>query len=65
MIGGTTMWAGPVIGALLLGTAQQIANVTISSELNLLIVGLVLVLFVTLAPEGIVGLVRKYFGRGR
>ncbi len=65
MIGGTTMWAGPVIGALLLGTAQQIANVTISSELNLLIVGVVLVLFVTLAPEGIVGLVRKYFGRGK
>ena len=65
MIGGTTMWAGPVIGAVLLGTAQQIANVTISSELNLLIVGLVLVLFVTLAPEGIIGLVRKYFWRDR
>ena len=65
MIGGTTMWAGPVIGAVLLGTAQQVANVTISSELNLLMVGLVLVLFVTLAPEGIIGLVRKYFGRGR
>lgn len=65
MIGGTTTWVGPVIGALLLGTAQQVANVTISSELNLLIVGLVLVLFVTLAPEGIVGLVRKYFGRRR
>ena len=65
MIGGTTMWAGPLVGALLLGTAQQIANVTISSELNLLIVGVVLVLFVTLAPEGIVGLVRKYARRGR
>ncbi len=65
MIGGTTMWAGPLVGALLLGTAQQIANVTISSELNLLIVGVVLVFFVTMAPEGIVGLFRKYLGRGR
>ncbi len=65
MIGGTTMWAGPLVGALLLGTAQQIANVTISSELNLLIVGVVLVLFVTLAPEGVVGLFRKYSGRDK
>jgi branched-chain amino acid transport system permease protein len=59
MIGGTTTWIGPVIGAVLLGTAQQVATVTISSELNLLIVGVVLVLFVVLAPEGIVGLVRR------
>ena len=48
-----------MIGAVLLGTAQQIATVTISSELNLLIVGVVLVAFVILAPEGIVGLVRR------
>src|SRR5690242_20596662 len=59
MIGGTATWLGPVIGAVLLGSAQQIATVTISSELNLLIVGVVLVLFVVLAPEGLLGLVRK------
>jgi len=59
MIGGTTTWMGPVVGAALLGTAQQVATVTISSELNLLIVGVVLVAFVILAPQGIVGLVRK------
>ena len=63
MIGGTTTWLGPVIGAILLGTAQQVATVTISSELNLLIVGVVLVLFVILAPEGMIGLVRKLRGR--
>ena len=63
MIGGTTTWLGPVIGAVLLGTAQQIATVTISSELNLLIVGVVLVLFVVLAPEGLTGLVRRLRGR--
>ena len=63
MIGGTTTWLGPVIGAVLLGTAQQVATVTISSELNLLIVGVVLVLFVVLAPEGLTGLVRKLRGQ--
>jgi branched-chain amino acid transport system permease protein len=63
MIGGTTSWVGPVIGAVLLGTAQQLATVTISSELNLFIVGVVLVAFVVLAPEGILGLVRRLRGR--
>ncbi|MGE0850258.1 MAG: branched-chain amino acid ABC transporter permease [Hyphomicrobiaceae bacterium] len=57
MIGGTTTWAGPLIGAVLLGSLQQIATVTISSAVNLLLVGLLLVVFVVLAPKGIVGLV--------
>jgi branched-chain amino acid transport system permease protein len=65
MIGGTMTWAGPVIGAILLGTAQQVATVTISSALNLLIVGVVLVTFVILAPDGIVGLVRRILHRER
>ena len=55
MIGGTAFWYGPVIGALVLGVVQETATVTISSELNLLIVGVLLVLFITLAPQGIVG----------
>jgi branched-chain amino acid transport system permease protein len=57
LIGGMANWIGPVIGAILLGTIQQVATVTISSELNLLIVGLLLILFVIAAPNGIVGLV--------
>ena len=57
MIGGTTTWAGPLIGAILLGSLQQIATVTISSAVNLLIVGVLLVGFVIIAPKGIVGLV--------
>jgi branched-chain amino acid transport system permease protein len=65
MIGGTTTWMGPLVGAVLLGTAQQVATVTISSELNLLIVGVVLVGFVILAPDGIVGLVRRVLKRKR
>jgi len=58
MIGGTTSWVGPLIGAILLGSAQQYATVTISSAVNLLIVGLLLVDFVIMAPSGIVGLFR-------
>jgi len=63
MIGGTAHWSGPVLGALLVGTAQELITVTISSELNVLLVGIMLVLFITLAPQGIVGLARKYLGR--
>jgi branched-chain amino acid transport system permease protein len=63
MIGGTTSWVGPVIGAVLLGAAQQVATVTISSEMNLFIVGVVLVAFVVAAPEGLLGLVRRLRGR--
>jgi branched-chain amino acid transport system permease protein len=58
MIGGTTSWAGPLIGAILLGTLQQVATVTISSAVNLLIVGLLLVFFVIAAPNGIIGLLQ-------
>jgi branched-chain amino acid transport system permease protein len=65
MIGGTMTWVGPLVGAVLLGAAQQAAMVTISSELNLLIVGVVLVAFVILAPDGIVGLVHRVVKRKR
>jgi branched-chain amino acid transport system permease protein len=60
MIGGTTSWLGPLVGALLLGTLQQVATVTISSAVNLLIVGLLLIFFVIIAPRGIVGLVQDW-----
>jgi branched-chain amino acid transport system permease protein len=60
MIGGTTSWIGPLIGAILLGTIQQVATVTISSAVNLLIVGLLLVAFVIIAPKGLIGLVQDF-----
>ncbi len=60
MIGGTAHWIGPIIGALLVGGAQEIITVTISSEMNLLVVGVMLVGFITLAPRGIVGLYRDH-----
>jgi len=59
MIGGTGTWIGPLVGALLLGTIQQVATVTISSAVNLLIVGVLLVAFVIIAPNGLVGLVQQ------
>jgi branched-chain amino acid transport system permease protein len=55
LIGGTATWLGPVIGAICLGTLQQVATVTISSALSLLVVGLLLVGFVIAAPKGILG----------
>jgi branched-chain amino acid transport system permease protein len=59
LIGGTNSWVGPVIGAILLGTIQQVATVSISSAINLLIVGLLIVDCVIIAPNGITGLVRE------
>jgi branched-chain amino acid transport system permease protein len=55
LIGGTSSWLGPILGALLLGTLQQVATVTISSAWSLLIVGVMLVVFVVAAPKGIIG----------
>ncbi len=59
LVGGTAHWLGPVIGAIILGGAQQIITVTISSEWNLLIIGIVLIGFVILAPGGIMGLIQR------
>jgi branched-chain amino acid transport system permease protein len=64
IIGGTSHWIGPVLGALLLGIVQQVVTVTVSSELNVLVVGVLLVVFVVAAPDGIVGLFRKIFPTG-
>lgn len=58
LVGGTAHWLGPVIGSVLLGGAQQLITVSISSEWNLLVVGIVLIGFVILAPGGIMGLIQ-------
>jgi branched-chain amino acid transport system permease protein len=60
LIGGTAHWAGPVVGAILLGVTQQLLAVTISSEVNVLVLGIMLVLFVVGAPEGLIGLLRRF-----
>jgi branched-chain amino acid transport system permease protein len=67
VIGGTTSWLGPLIGAVLLGSIQQAATVAISSAANLsnLIVGVLLVLFIVVAPHGIIGMFRRSARRPR
>jgi branched-chain amino acid transport system permease protein len=62
LIGGTAHWAGPIFGAILLGVTQQLLAVTISSEVNVLVLGIMLVLFVVAAPEGLLGLARRLAG---
>ncbi|HLZ02250.1 MAG TPA: branched-chain amino acid ABC transporter permease [Bradyrhizobium sp.] len=64
LIGGTAHWIGPVLGAILLGTTQQFLQVTISSEVNVLVLGIMLVVFVIAAPRGIIGLVARVAGKG-
>ena len=59
---GSAYWVGPVVGAILLGTTQQLLTVTISSEVNVLVLGVMLVLFVVVAPEGIIGLIQRVRG---
>jgi branched-chain amino acid transport system permease protein len=61
LIGGTAQWIGPVLGAILLGVTQQWLAVNISSEVNVLVLGIMLVLFVVVAPKGLLGL----FARAR
>jgi branched-chain amino acid transport system permease protein len=65
LIGGMMSWVGPLIGAVLLGSVQQFVQVTISSAWNLMIVGVLLVTFVTLAPNGIMGWVDAWRRRRR
>lgn len=65
LIGGMTSWVGPLLGAIFLGIIQQLATVTISSSLNLLFVGVLLVLFVVIAPNGLIGWFRPWRRRGR
>jgi branched-chain amino acid transport system permease protein len=60
MIGGTASWIGPVLGAVLLSSLQQIVTVTVSSEMNVMVVGALLVVFVVAAPDGILGLFKKW-----
>jgi branched-chain amino acid transport system permease protein len=60
VIGGMNSWIGPLLGALLLGTIQQrltVMHLVDNPAVNLLVVGLLLILFVIAAPNGIMGLI--------
>ena len=59
LIGGTSSWLGPVVGAVLVGGLQEYLRVTISSAINVLVAGVLMVVFVIVAPQGIVGLFQR------
>ena len=59
LIGGTSTWLGPVVGAVLVGGLQEYLRVTISSAVNVLVAGVLMVVFVIIAPQGIVGLFKR------
>jgi len=59
LIGGTSSWLGPVVGAVLVGGLQEYLRVTIASAINVLVAGVLMVAFVILAPQGIVGLFQR------
>jgi len=58
LIGGMTHWTGPLFGATLLGVIQQYfgSKNIITPEMSLLIVGFLMMLFVAIAPNGLLGL---------
>ena len=57
-LGGTSSWLGTLRGAVLLGALPQVTTLTISAEAGILVLGLLLMVFVALAPRGILGLLR-------
>lgn len=59
LIGGMGSWIGPIIGAVLVGGLQEYLRVTISSAVNVLVAGVLMVVFVIVAPQGIVGLFQR------
>jgi branched-chain amino acid transport system permease protein len=65
LIGGTSSWLGPVVGAVLVGGLQEVLRVTISSAANVLVAGVLMVFFVIAAPQGIVGLFKGKNRGGR
>ncbi len=56
LVGGVESWLGPVAGALLLGSLQQLALAFVSSSASLALTGFVFMAFVALAPQGLIGL---------
>lgn len=67
LIGGMTHWSGPVVGAILLGGVQQYfgSKNIITPELSLLFVGVLMMVFVAIAPNGILGLWQKIRSGGK
>ena len=63
IFGGKGTWIGPLVGASAIELLRQFLSFTVSSELNLVIYGVVLVVAVIVIPKGIVGLFRGKLDR--
>jgi len=63
LIGGIGTLSGPVVGAVLLSAIQQVASVSISSDINVLIVGVLIIIFIVAAPDGLLGIFRRLIGK--
>ena len=59
LLGGTSSWIGPVIGAAVLAIIQQVLTVTASSQVNLLALGLILVGSVIFIPGGLYAMFKR------
>ena len=59
LLGGTSTWVGPVIGAVMLAVVQQLLTVFASAQVNLLVLGLILVASVIFLPGGAIELGRR------
>lgn len=58
-LGGTHDWRGPIIGATLLTLVSHYLTYTFSSELNLILLGIILIVIVTVMPRGIIGFIQE------
>ncbi|MDA4128898.1 MAG: branched-chain amino acid ABC transporter permease [Thaumarchaeota archaeon] len=62
-IGGIGTWQGPIIGALVLGSIQQAASVTVTSQYNLAVVAAAMLVFGIFSPGGLKGIFSRLFGK--
>lgn len=63
LLGGTTIWFGPLVGALILTPLKEIVKVTIGSAFSNIIPGIIIVVVITLFPKGIVSSVKELWDK--
>ena len=63
ILGGSGIWYGPIIGAVIITTLRQLLTSGDSAVLNQIFIGLVLIFVILFIPDGIAGLLNRTFGR--
>lgn len=59
ILGGSSVWYGPIIGAVLITIMRQLLTSGESAVLNQIFIGMVLILVILLIPDGIAGLMQR------